>query len=137
MDSVGVRPEIYSYGHRNPPGLLVDPRDGTVWKHEHGPKGGDEINRLRPGVNFGWPLTTHGVDYSGELISTRQTAEGIEPPVLGWVLSIALSGFALSWVRPFLSGPAISSWAAWPSGASGGCGCVVARWCCRRRCCAS
>ncbi len=54
----------------------MDPRDGTVWEHEHGPKGGDEINRLRPGLNYGWPRTTHGVDYSGELISTEQTAQG-------------------------------------------------------------
>lgn len=90
-----ARPEIYSYGHRNPQGLLVDPRDGTVWAHEHGPRGGDEINRLRPGTNYGWPRTSHGIDYSGELISKEQTAKGIEPPVLVWVPSIAPSGFAL------------------------------------------
>jgi glucose/arabinose dehydrogenase len=94
-DSAGARPEIFSYGHRNPQGLLLDPRDGTVWEHEHGPRGGDEINRLQRGRNYGWPLTTHGVDYSGELISTRQTAEGVEPPALVWVPSIAPSGFAL------------------------------------------
>jgi glucose/arabinose dehydrogenase len=94
-DSAGARPEIYSYGHRNPQGLLVDPADGTVWEHEHGPKGGDEINRIRPGLNYGWPLTTHGVDYSGDLISRQQTAKGIEPPVLVWVPSIAPSGFTL------------------------------------------
>jgi aldose sugar dehydrogenase len=94
-DTAGARPEIYSYGHRNPQGLLVDPRDGTVWEHEHGPKGGDEINRIRPGLNYGWPLTTFGVDYSGELVSNKQVAQGIEPPVLVWVPSIAPSGFAL------------------------------------------
>jgi glucose/arabinose dehydrogenase len=94
-DSTGARPELYSFGHRNPQGLLVDPRDGTVWEHEHGPKGGDEINRIRPGCNYGWPLTTFGVDYSGELISTRQLAKGIETPVLVWVPSIAPSGFTL------------------------------------------
>ena len=94
-DSAGARPEIYSYGHRNPQGLLLDPRDGSIWEHEHGPKGGDEINRLRTGLNYGWPLTTHGVDYSGELISTRQIADGVEPPTLVWVPSIAPSGFAL------------------------------------------
>ena len=94
-DTAGVRPELYSTGHRNPQGLLVDPRDGTVWAHEHGPRGGDEINRLRPGLNYGWPRTTHGVDYTGEIVSREQTARGIEPPVLVWVPSIAPSGFAL------------------------------------------
>jgi glucose/arabinose dehydrogenase len=94
-DSAGARPEIYSYGHRNPQGLLVDPRDGTVWEHEHGPKGGDEINRLQPGLNYGWPVTTFGVDYSGELVSKQQVAKGIERPVLVWVPSIAPSGFTL------------------------------------------
>ncbi len=94
-DSAGARPEIYSYGHRNPQGLLVDPRDGTIWEHEHGPKGGDEINRIRAGLNYGWPVTTFGVDYSGELISTKQRAKGIEAPVTVWVPSIAPSGFAL------------------------------------------
>jgi aldose sugar dehydrogenase len=94
-DSAGTRPEIYSYGHRNPQGLLVDPRDGAVWEHEHGPKGGDEINRIRPGLNYGWPLTTFGVDYSGELISTKQRTKGVEGPVTVWVPSIAPSGFAL------------------------------------------
>jgi glucose/arabinose dehydrogenase len=90
-----ARSEIYSYGHRNAQGLLVDPRDGTVWEHEHGPRGGDEINRIRPGLNYGWPRTTHGVDYSGEVISIEQTAKDIESPILVWVPSIAPSGFAL------------------------------------------
>jgi aldose sugar dehydrogenase len=94
-DSAGARPEIYSFGHRNPQGLLIDPRDGTIWEHEHGPKGGDEINHLRPGRNYGWPRTTFGVDYSGELVSTKQTAKGIEPPITVWVPSVAPSGFAL------------------------------------------
>jgi aldose sugar dehydrogenase len=93
--SAGARPELYSYGHRNPQGLLVDPRDGVVWSHEHGPRGGDEINRVLPGLNFGWPRTTYGIDYSGELISGKQAAKGIEGPVLVWVPSIAPSGFAL------------------------------------------
>ena len=94
-DSAGARPEIYSYGHRNQQGLLVDPRDGAVWEHEHGPKGGDEINRLEPGLNYGWPVTTFGVDYSGELVSKQQLARGIQRPLLVWVPSIAPSGFAL------------------------------------------
>ena len=94
-DSAGARPELYSYGHRNPQGLLVDPRDGSVWEHEHGPRGGDEINRLSPGLNYGWPRTTFGIDYTGELISGKQLEKGIEAPVLVWVPSIAPSGFAL------------------------------------------
>jgi glucose/arabinose dehydrogenase len=73
----------------------VDPRDGTVWEHEHGPRGGDEINRLGAGLDYGWPRTTYGVDYSGETISKEQTAGGVEAPVVVWVPSIAPSGFAL------------------------------------------
>ena len=94
-DSSGARPELYTYGHRNSQGLLVDPRDGTVWEHEHGPRGGDEINRIGPGLNYGWPRTTFGIDYTGELISGKQLQKGIEPPVVVWVPSIAPSGFAL------------------------------------------
>ena len=66
-----------------------------MWEHEHGPKGGDEINRLQPGLNYGWPVTTFGVDYSGELVSKQQVAKGIERPVLVSVPSIAPSGFTL------------------------------------------
>ena len=91
----GARPEIYSYGHRNALGLLRDPRDGSIWLHENGPKGGDEINRLRAGANYGWPKTCYGIDYSGEQITKLQRADGIEDPVVVWVPSIAPSGFAL------------------------------------------
>jgi glucose/arabinose dehydrogenase len=63
-----AKPEIYSYGHRNPQGLLVDPRDSTVWEHEHGPKSGDEINRILPGRNYGWPTATYGIDYDNTVI---------------------------------------------------------------------
>ncbi|MFN0181022.1 MAG: PQQ-dependent sugar dehydrogenase [Gemmatimonadales bacterium] len=91
----GARPEIYSYGHRNQQGLLVDPRNGEVWAHEHGPKGGDEINRIRPGANYGWPRTTFGIDYDNTVISPIAEAPGIERPVVIWVPSIAPSGFAL------------------------------------------
>ena len=59
----GARPEIFTYRHRNALGLLVDPRNGDIWLHESGPKGGDEINLLKPGPNYGWPKTTFGVDY--------------------------------------------------------------------------
>jgi glucose/arabinose dehydrogenase len=91
----GVRPEIFTYGHRNALGLLVDPRNGDIWLHENGPKGGDEVNLLKPGRNYGWPKTTFGIDYSGELVSKLQKAEGITDPVVVWVPSIAPSGFTL------------------------------------------
>jgi aldose sugar dehydrogenase len=90
-----ARPEIYTYGHRNALGLLRDPRDGSIWLHENGPKGGDEINHLKAGANYGWPKTCFGIDYSGEQITKLQRADGIEDPVVVWVPSIAPSGFAL------------------------------------------
>ena len=61
----GARPEIWTYGHRNPQGLARDAETGELWAHEHGPRGGDEINRLRAGANYGWPVVTHGIDYDG------------------------------------------------------------------------
>ena len=92
----GALSEIYSYGHRNPQGLVVDPRDGTVWEEEHGAMGGDEINRLQPGANYGWPLVAYGVNYDGTPIGTGQrTAPGIEPPTYYWDPSIAPSGLAI------------------------------------------
>jgi len=91
----GARPEIFTYGHRNALGILVDPRNGDIWLHENGPKGGDEINLLKPGLNYGWPKTTFGVDYSGELVSKLQKAPGITDPVVVWTPSIAPSGFTL------------------------------------------
>jgi len=90
-----ARSEIYTLGHRNAQGLLRDPRNGDVWLHEHGPKGGDEINLLKRGANYGWPKATHGIDYSGAVISEMKEAPGIEAPVVVWVPSIAPSGFAL------------------------------------------
>ena len=87
-----VLPEIWSYGHRNPQGLLVSV-DGTVWLHEHGPRGGDELNRIEQGKNYGWPAITHGMDYSGAYVSPFTGAEGMEQPVAYWTPSIAPSGF--------------------------------------------
>jgi glucose/arabinose dehydrogenase len=90
-----VRPEIWSSGHRNPQGLARDPATGAVWAHEHGPRGGDEVNRLRAGANYGWPLVTHGIDYDGTLISERASAPGIERSSFYWAPSIAPSGLAV------------------------------------------
>lgn len=88
-------PRVYSFGHRNPQGLAVDQASGTIWMTEHGPKGGDELNRIVAGNNYGWPAITYGVDYSGAIISPYTEAEGMEQPVVHWVPSIALSGLAI------------------------------------------
>jgi aldose sugar dehydrogenase len=86
---------LWTYGHRNPQGLTVDPVTGRVYQHEHGPRGGDELNLLRPGRNYGWPMTTHGVDYTGAYVSPFTELPGIEPPLLHWTPSIAPSGLAI------------------------------------------
>ena len=88
-------PRVYSYGHRHSQGLAVDDTDGTIWMTEHGPKGGDELNRIEAGNNYGWPAITYGVDYSGAIISPYTEAEGMEQPVTYWVPSIATSGLAI------------------------------------------
>jgi len=89
---VDARPEIWSYGHRNVQGAALHPGTGELWTNEHGPKGGDELNRTLAGRNYGWPLVTYGKEYSGKTISESPTAPGIEPPVHYWVPSIATSG---------------------------------------------
>ena len=88
----GDAPQVYSYGHRNVQGLTVHPQTGEVWAMEHGPKGGDEVNLLGKGNNYGWPLITYGIDYSGDIISDKTEMEGMEQPVVYWDPSIAPSG---------------------------------------------
>ncbi len=90
----GVRPEIFSYGHRNPQGMAMHPTTGRIWLTEHGPRGGDELNLLKAGANYGWPLATHGIDYSGAVISPNKSLPGMEDPVRFWVPSISPSGLA-------------------------------------------
>jgi len=87
-----VRDEIFSYGHRNIQGIVHDPDSGRIWSHEHGPRGGDELNIIRPGANYGWPVATHGVDYSGARITPHKTLPGMEAPVLVWTPAIAPAG---------------------------------------------
>lgn len=87
-----ARPEIWTWGHRNPQGILVS-ADGTVWLHEHGPRGGDELNLLEPEKNYGWPAITFGMDYSGAYVSPFTEAEGMEQPIIHWTPSIAPAGF--------------------------------------------
>jgi glucose/arabinose dehydrogenase len=91
----GALPEIYSYGHRNPQGMALHPSTGALWANEHGARGGDEINLVRPGVNYGWPVITLGVDYSGAKIGEGTHKEGMEQPLHHWTPSIAPSGMAI------------------------------------------
>ena len=89
----GVRPEIYSYGHRNRQGATLEPSTGRLWTHEHGPQGGDEINLPEPGVNYGWPVITHGANYGiGTAIGEGTEKPGMAQPLHYWVPSIAPSG---------------------------------------------
>lgn len=88
-------PEIYSFGHRNVQGIAVDAARSILWSHEHGPRGGDELNRIEPGVNYGWPVATAGRDYSGAQISPFTRYAGMQDPVHGWTPSIAPSALAV------------------------------------------
>tara|TARA_B100001173_G_scaffold78937_1_gene67344 strand:- start:25 stop:1149 length:1125 start_codon:yes stop_codon:yes gene_type:complete len=88
----GAKSAIYSYGHRNPQGLFFHPETGVLWEHEHGPRGGDEINLPQIGKNYGWPLITYGINYIGTSITDKTEAPGLEQPVYYWIPSIAPSG---------------------------------------------
>ncbi len=88
----GFRPEIYAYGIRSPQGLALHPETGQLWESEHGPRGGDEINLILPGRNYGWPKITYGINYNGQKISDYTHMEGMEQPLHYWVPSIATSG---------------------------------------------
>lgn len=96
VGQAGVRPEIWSYGQRNPQGAALNPWTGTLWENEHGPQGGDEINIIERGKNYGWPMATHGINYSGQPIpeATGKTAEGTVAPRHVWEQSPGLSGMA-------------------------------------------
>jgi aldose sugar dehydrogenase len=91
----GYAPEIWTMGHRNVQGLALDSATGLVWSHEHGPRGGDEINRLEPGTNYGWPNALWGIDYDGKRISDRSHVDGMADPQFFWAPSIAPSGLAI------------------------------------------
>ncbi|VVO72773.1 PQQ-dependent sugar dehydrogenase [Pseudomonas fluorescens] len=102
----GARPEIWSYGVRNPQGAALNPWTGTLWENEHGPRGGDELNVIERGKNYGWPLATHGINYSGQPIPEAQgkTAEGTVGPRHFWEKSPGLSGMA------FYDGDRFKAW---------------------------
>lgn len=90
-----ARPEIYTYGHRNTLGLAIHPVTGEMWQHENGPNGGDEVNILTPGSNYGWPEVSFGRFYSGGRVNEHPTREGIESPLLVWLPAIAASGLTI------------------------------------------
>lgn len=93
-DKSGKPTSIYCYGNRNPQSLAFNPWTGDLWETEHGPRGGDEINIIKPGNNYGWPITSYGINYNGTTITNKTTAPGITDPVTYWIPSIAPSGMA-------------------------------------------
>jgi aldose sugar dehydrogenase len=99
-----AKPEIWSYGHRNSQGAALNPASGKLWMHEHGPRGGDEINIAEAGKNYGWPVIGYGIDYSGARIHQGTHRPGMEQPIKYWVPSIAPSGMA------FYTGDLFASW---------------------------
>src|SRR4051812_5705838 len=100
----GARPEIFTSGHRNPQGLAMHPVTGRLWEVEHGPRGGDELNLLKAGANYGWPLATHGIDYNGSIISPNKSLPGMEDPLRVWTPSISPCGLC------FYTGSAFPGW---------------------------
>ncbi|MES2269344.1 MAG: PQQ-dependent sugar dehydrogenase [Pseudomonadota bacterium] len=100
----GARPEIWTYGHRDPLGLAIDPRTGRLVASEHGPQGGDELNALLPGRNYGWPNSTYGTEYGGSRLPVGPVAAGTEGPTLIWSPAIAPNGIA------FYTGTAMPGW---------------------------
>ena len=91
VHTAGAVPSIWAYGVRNPQGLAINPRNGVLWESEHGPRGGDELNHIERGKNYGWPVITYGMNYDGTPVSDKVAAPGMEQPVLHWTPSIAPS----------------------------------------------
>lgn len=105
FEEAGALPELYSFGHRNPQGLALHPTTGDLWQSEFGPRGGDEINLITPGANYGWPVITYGIDYSGQIMGAGiQQQEGMEQPAYYWDPVISPSGIA------FYKGNRIPEW---------------------------
>lgn len=101
----GALPELFTIGHRNPQGLALHPVTGEIWSNEHGPRGGDEINRLKAGANYGWPVITYGIEYSGQVIGGGiQQQEGMEQPVYYWDPVVSPSGMT------FYEGNRVPEW---------------------------
>ena len=92
VDVEGAMPSVWSYGHRNPQGMAFHPLTGTLWEAEHGPRGGDELNIIEPGINYGWPHITYGINYSGTVITRERVRPGLQQPVWFWRPSTAVCG---------------------------------------------
>jgi glucose/arabinose dehydrogenase len=111
VNAAGNKPTVYSYGHRNPQGMAIHPVTGQIWENEHGPRGGDEINIVQQTKNYGWPVSTWGINYDGKVISSEGAKEGIQQAVQVWIPSIGPSGMAFvqgdkykGWTNTVLSG---------------------------------
>ncbi len=89
-----AHPSVYSYGHRNPQGMAMNPATGAIWTHEHGPRGGDEVNIIKKSANYGWPVICYGINYDGKPITNLTAKEGMEQPLTYWLPSIGPSGMA-------------------------------------------
>lgn len=100
----GAKASIYSYGHRNPQGVAMHPETGEIWDTEHGPRGGDEVNLIQPGVNYGWPVISYGINYNGTIFTDLTEQDGLEQPLKYWVPSIAPCGTL------FVSGDRYPKW---------------------------
>jgi len=94
VNETNAKKAIYSYGHRNPQGMVIHPETREIWTHEHGPRGGDEINIIKAGKNYGWPVISYGINYSGTSFTDLTEKEGMEQPLHYWNPSIAPSGMA-------------------------------------------
>ena len=94
VNEPNAKKAVYSYGHRNPQGMVLHPFTGQIWAHEHGPKGGDEINIIKKGANYGWPIIGYGLNYDGTKYTDKTSQEGMEQPLHYWDPSIAPSGMA-------------------------------------------
>ncbi|WP_439182698.1 PQQ-dependent sugar dehydrogenase [Carboxylicivirga taeanensis] len=104
INTAGARPSIFSYGHRNPQGVCMHPETGQIWTDEHGPKGGDEINLIEPGKNYGWPVISFGINYNGTTFTNDTAKVGMEQPIHYWVPSIAPCGMT------FVKGDRYPNW---------------------------
>ena len=104
VDQTDAIASIWSYGHRNQQGLALHPQTGELWASEHGPRGGDELNHIRKGLNYGWPAITYGINYNGTTITDQTEAEDMEQPQTYWIPSLAVCGI------DFYAGAAFSKW---------------------------
>ena len=112
VNTAGAMPSIYTYGNRNPQGVALNPADGSIWQNEHGPRGGDEINIVKKGVNYGWPVISYGINYNGTIFTEQTEAKGMEQPIMYWLPSIGVCGmtfvdsdkYGRKWKNNVLSG---------------------------------